>query len=138
MIKWGTEGGHAMTYVGYDDQVGYDTNADGKITNDVDLDGDGKITLTDWERGAFLFADSKGTRFADQGKAYVLYRVCAMKDGGAGRSVSWVKPKKEYCADADAEAEVQVHRPGRPAAQRGRRRGPQGRAAVKDVRAGRL
>jgi hypothetical protein len=95
-LSWGEQLAHAMTLVGYDDDVGYDVNGDGLITNDVDLDGDGKLTLADHERGAFLFANSKGTDFGDSGKAYVLYRVWGLKDGGARPTLYWVKPKKDY------------------------------------------
>jgi hypothetical protein len=96
ITAWGKDGGHAMTYVGYDDNVGYDINGDGKITNDIDITGDGKVDLADWERGAFIFADSKGTGYGDQGKAYVMYRVCALKEGTTRPNVSWVRPLENY------------------------------------------
>ncbi len=73
-IRWGPSGyGHGITCVGYDDQVGYDVNGDGKITNDIDLDGDGNVTMADWERGAFIVVNSWGEKWSKDGKIYLLY-----------------------------------------------------------------
>ena len=73
-IRWGPSGfGHGITCVGYDDKVGYDVNGDGRITNDIDRDGDGKITLADWERGAFIVVNSWGKTWSKDGKIYLLY-----------------------------------------------------------------
>ena len=73
-IRWGPSGhGHGITCAGYDDQVGFDVNGDGKITNDVDRDGDGKVTLADWERGAFIVVNSWGKNWSKDGRIYLLY-----------------------------------------------------------------
>lgn len=84
ITSWGNKMLHAMTIVGYDDNVGYDVNGDKKITNDKDINGDGKVDMRDWEKGAFIILNSHGKEFADKGKAYMLYRLCAqkVKDGG--------------------------------------------------------
>lgn len=73
-IRWGPSGyGHGITCVGYDDQVGFDVNGDGRITNDIDRDGDGEITLADWERGAFIVVNSWGETWSADGRIYLLY-----------------------------------------------------------------
>lgn len=75
---------HAVTFVGYDDKVCYDVNGDGKCTNDVDLNGDDRIDVADWETGALIMANSWGTGWGDSGFIYVPYRLTALsyKDGG--------------------------------------------------------
>ncbi len=71
---WGPSGyGHGITCVGYDDEVGYDVNGDGQITNDIDINDDGKITLADWERGAYVVVNSWGEEWANDGRIYLLY-----------------------------------------------------------------
>lgn len=72
--RWGPSGhGHGITCVGYDDQVGYDVNGDGKITNDLDINDDGKVTLADWERGAYIVVNSWGESWSKDGRIYLLY-----------------------------------------------------------------
>lgn len=73
-IAWSATGyGHGMACVGYDDQVGYDRNGDGEITNDKDINDDGKVTLADWERGAWIVVNSWGKKWSGDGKIYLLY-----------------------------------------------------------------
>ena len=79
--EWSKHGtGHLTTITGYDDAIGYDVNGDGKVTNELDIDGDGLVTLADHERGAFIVVNSWGDHWADDGKVYVLYRVLAATD----------------------------------------------------------
>jgi len=79
--------GHMMTIVGYDDNAEFDYNNDGKITNNIDITGDGKVTIADWEKGAFKIANSWGESWCgkkvsgsfqkeDGGYAYMSYRYC--------------------------------------------------------------
>lgn len=80
VTSWGRSGpGHNMVYAGYDDSVGWDFNHDGQITNDLDLDHDGKITLADRERGAFLVVNPWGPRWGTGGKAWAPYREHALQ-----------------------------------------------------------
>ena len=99
VAAWGNDGAHAMTIVGYNDNVCFDYNKDGKITNDIDITGDGKVTLADWEKGAFKMVNSWGTSWGDQGFAYMMYCLGArtLDEGGlldAGL-VTIVEPKKD-------------------------------------------
>jgi hypothetical protein len=48
-------------------------NGDGKITNDLDLNDDGKVTLADWERGAYIVVNSWGENWSKDGKIFLLY-----------------------------------------------------------------
>ena len=74
VTKWGNQVDHATTWSGYDDSVAYDFNGDGKITNDIDLNADGKIDMADWERGALIMLNSWGDGWANNGTVYVPYR----------------------------------------------------------------
>lgn len=64
---------HAMTFSGYSDEIGYDINGDGRITNDVDITRDGKIDWRDREQGALQLVNSWGTSWQNKGKVWVLY-----------------------------------------------------------------
>lgn len=75
LISWGPTIDHGTTYTGYDDSVGFDSNNDGKITNDMDINNDGKVDLKDWEKGALIFLNTWGTTWADKGALYVPYRL---------------------------------------------------------------
>ncbi|MCM1021195.1 MAG: hypothetical protein NC343_03055 [Muribaculum sp.] len=57
----GKDGPHAITVVGYDDTV------------EFDLDGNG--TISDNERGAFIFANSWDTYWGTDGKCFIPYSV---------------------------------------------------------------
>ena len=48
--------GHALTVIGYDDEIGVDLNNDGEITNDIDINGDDVVDMGDWEMGALILA----------------------------------------------------------------------------------
>ena len=92
---------HAMTFVGYNDKIKYDYNGDGKYTNDVDTNGDGKVDMKDWEVGALILANSYGSGWGRGGRAYVMYRTLAVNQtrkggiSGVGR-VYVMKVKKKY------------------------------------------
>lgn len=84
VTKWGLGSGHAMTFVGYDDNIGYDVNGDGRITNDVDINSDGAVDLKDWEKGILKIANTWGANWQDNGCIYMMYRLCALKEGDDG------------------------------------------------------
>ena len=67
---------HAMTIVGYDDNVCYDINGDGYITTDIDINGDGRINIFDSEYGALRIANSWGTGlFGNGGFIWLPYSL---------------------------------------------------------------
>ncbi len=77
VVQWGTTSDHAMTFVGYDDNIRYDFNNDGQYTTNLDINGDGNVDLRDCEIGGMLMANSWGTSFGFGGKAYVMYKLLA-------------------------------------------------------------
>ncbi|HMA64067.1 MAG: hypothetical protein ACM31E_08205 [Fibrobacterota bacterium] len=81
---FGTTGGHAMTIVGYNDSIRYDYNKDGKYTTTIDLNADGVIDVRDWEIGGVIMVNSWGTRWADSGRAYIMYKVLADSETKGG------------------------------------------------------
>lgn len=84
ITRWGQQVNHAMTFVGYDDDIRYDVNGDGQYTNNLDITGDSQVDLRDWEIGGLIMVNSWGNSFGDAGKAYVMYRTLALgtQDGG--------------------------------------------------------
>lgn len=94
---WGATGGHAMTIVGYDDSVLVDYNGDGQYTNTIDITGDGVVDLQDYERGAYIVANSWGNGWANGGFIYMPYRIGAIPTSIGGihyNKVYGVKVKK--------------------------------------------
>lgn len=59
--KFNTSGGHCMVLVGYNDDITYDLNRDGKI--------DAR------EKGGFLMVNSYGSSYGTNGRAYVPYTL---------------------------------------------------------------
>ena len=97
LIGFGDVVGHALTVVGYDDEIGVDINGDGEITNDKDINGDGKVDMRDWEMGSLILANTWGKGWGRDGFAYCLYRVLASEGHQGGiwnKSVHVVKPVK--------------------------------------------
>jgi len=75
ITRFASSVGHSLTFVGFNDSVRYDFNRDGLYTNDIDISGDGKVTMLDWEKGALICVDSYLTNFNNTGKAYVAYKL---------------------------------------------------------------
>ncbi|MDD4178026.1 MAG: T9SS type A sorting domain-containing protein [Bacteroidales bacterium] len=84
VTSWGPTSDHAMTFVGYDDEIVYDFNNDGQYTDDIDINGDGVVDMRDCEIGGLIMANSWGASWGFQGKAYVMYKLLAdpMEQGG--------------------------------------------------------
>ena len=85
VTSWGGAN-HGLTISGYHDSICWDYNNDGQYTNDIDLNGDGVITPSDWEIGGFRFANtySGGPTWANNGFCYMLYKSAADPYGGGG------------------------------------------------------
>lgn len=99
IYTFGNQVGHALTIAGYNDSVRVDLNGDGRFTNDIDLNEDGVVDMSDWEIGALLAVNSWGQGFMNGGKAYILYSVLTRhgNNGGIwGRSVHVVKAVENY------------------------------------------
>ncbi|MBN2460543.1 MAG: hypothetical protein JXB60_02955 [Candidatus Cloacimonetes bacterium] len=77
IVHWSTPVNHALTFVGYNDSIRYDYNGDGHYTNDIDINHDGRVNMQDWEIGGLLVVNSWGLSWADDGKAYMMYKLLA-------------------------------------------------------------
>lgn len=99
VTKYGPFVGHCMTFAGWNDSVRYDVNGDSRYTNNIDINGDGVVSMKDWEIGAMLVVNSWGVGFGNAGKLWVMYRLLAEKPetGGIWNDVAMVvRPKKAY------------------------------------------
>ncbi len=95
---WSSSASHALCIVGYNDSVRWDYNNDGLYTNDLDINGDGKVTVKDWEVGGFKFVNSYGgvPAWGDSGYCYMMYKTVADVFGEGGiwnNTVNVLKPK---------------------------------------------
>ncbi|MBN2173345.1 MAG: T9SS type A sorting domain-containing protein [Bacteroidales bacterium] len=84
VTAWGIYPGHSATIVGYNDSIRFDLNKDGKYTNNEDINGDGKVDLSDFEIGALKVANSFGTEWGDDGFIYIMYRLLSTTTGNGG------------------------------------------------------
>jgi hypothetical protein len=97
-IGWSSSASHALCIVGYNDSVRWDYNEDGYYTNNLDINGDGKVTIKDWEVGGFKFVNSYGgvPNWGDSGYCYMMYKTVADIFGEGGiwnNTVNVLKPK---------------------------------------------
>ncbi|MDD3741502.1 MAG: hypothetical protein PHH30_09690, partial [Bacteroidales bacterium] len=70
---------HSMAILGYNDSIRYDYNGDDQFTNDIDITGDGFVTMADWEIGGIKMCNtySGGPDWADGGFCYIMYKALA-------------------------------------------------------------
>ncbi len=93
---------HAMCIVGYNDSIRFDYNHDGKYTNDLDINLDGIVDVSDWEIGGFRVVNSYGNDWpsvSDSGFFYMMYHTLGAKYGSGGiwnNAVNVVKVKENY------------------------------------------
>ena len=81
--EWGPTVDHGTTWSGYDDNIGFDVNEDGQITNNLDINGDNVIDMADWERGALIMLNSWGSDWRNSGTVYVPYRLLLINNMSA-------------------------------------------------------
>lgn len=99
LLKFGRAATHGLTITGYDDQVGYDINHDGIISDTLDINNDGIVDLKDWEKGAYIVANSYGADWGNNGFLYILYSAMAYNysEGGVWNESCYVlEPYKEF------------------------------------------
>ena len=109
ITSWDAIVNHAMTFVGYNDNIKYDFNGDGQYTNNKDIDGNGVLDMRDWEVGGLIMVNSWGNSFGDAGKAYVPYKLLAepKTNGGIGTSIVHVlRAKATYTPKATIKATI--------------------------------
>ncbi len=109
ITRWGEQVNHAMTFVGFDDEIRYDFNNDGQYTNNLDITGDGIVDLRDWEIGGLIMVNSWGNSFGNSGKAYVMYRTLALNlsQGGIWNNLLHViRTRADYEPQATLKATI--------------------------------
>jgi hypothetical protein len=86
IVSWGNSPNHAMSIVGYNDSIRWDFNNDGRYTNNIDLNSDGIINISDWEIGGFKMANTYGSisGWGDNGFAYMMYKTVGDRFGQGG------------------------------------------------------
>lgn len=109
MTSFYTTPSHGMCIVGYNDSIRYDINEDGKFTNNLDINGDGRIDLGDWEIGGYIVVNSYGTAFANDGFFYLMYSAFAQgqNNWGGQNECAWaVTVKKDYKPELTARFNI--------------------------------
>ena len=91
---------HRRTIVGYNDNVKYDFNNDGIITNNV-VDDEGNETdieedLSNWEIGAFLVSDSGGDCYWNDGFLWIPYRLFSENQDHYINSIFTIEASRNY------------------------------------------
>lgn len=113
LLQFGYAATHGLTIAGYDDEVGYDINHDGIITNVLDINNDGLVDMKDWEKGAYIVANSYGADWGNNGFLYVLYSAMAHNytEGGVWNESCYVlEPFKEFRPQLTLKTTVKYNR----------------------------
>ncbi len=98
ITSWGFPSNHAMTFAGWNDNISYDYNGDGQITNNIDINNDGVVDMRDWEKGALIMVNTWGNTWGNNGRAYVMYKTLAesLYNGGiVGNKVFGLRVKND-------------------------------------------
>ena len=107
---------HAYTIIGYNDTVGWDFNQDHQLTNHLDINGDGKVNIQDWEIGCFIISHTSGPSWGDFGQTYLPYRLMSQNyhNGGIwGTSAYIVKVKEAVHPQLTAKLDITYNKRGR-------------------------
>lgn len=99
MVICGDNALHARTIVGFDDNICFDYNGDGKFTNNIDINGDGIVDVHDWEKGGFKLAEANGPNWQGEGYMWITYKAMAdrYRQGGIlNNLVHVIIPKFDY------------------------------------------
>jgi type IX secretion system substrate protein len=100
---------HALTIVGYNDNIRYDFNEDGIFTNDRDINNDGIVNIQDWEIGGFIVANSFSADWGNNGFTYVMYKLAAEPPEVGGfwnNTVNVITVKENYSPKLTLKASI--------------------------------
>ena len=111
VTDWDESIDHAMTFTGYDDSIRYDYNNDGMYTNNIDINNDGLVNIADWEIGGLIFVNSWGNGWANNGKAYMMYRLLADSNTIGNQKVYVIQARNSYFPDLTLK--VNLNHPSR-------------------------
>lgn len=111
ITSWGSSPNHAMTIVGYNDNICWDYNNDGEYTNNIDINGDGVVDPKDWEIGGFKMANTYGnvSYWGDNGFSYMMYKSVADATSSGGiwdNRVAIVDAKGTYTPQVTAKVRM--------------------------------
>ncbi len=106
VTDWGETIDHAMTFTGYDDSICYDYNNDGMYTNDIDINNDGVVNMADWEIGGLIIVNSWGNGWANNGKAYMMYRLLLDSNSIGNQKVYVINPRNYYSPELTLKVNI--------------------------------
>lgn len=119
IASFGSQSGHALTIVGYNDDIWIqDINGDGQYTNDIDVNGDGVFNIHDFEKGAFLVANSWGQGWNPPSGGYILIPYKHFYPGNPGFVISYaytcdVFPESNEIPEPSLSFKASIEHPAR-------------------------